>query len=246
MGRTHGPHACRTHVLRAPGADPGHPGGRVVGAIDQYVSTTSIIISRGPQLVRKAVLMLTSRGVKDVLWRARAAPSRFREARAGPRRAASAARAAARRRRQARRGEALRRGGRGGRCRTAEARATRGAAATPLTASARAAAAQAVALPRASRARVGAAAPRVCRVLRGGACAAGEAGEAGRAVGGRGARRRAVGGQSRRPTVAEAGRRYRLWPPHAEVGWSGRVPRRLVRGGRERPWWSKCERSLSK
>ena len=57
--RTHVPHACRTHVLRAPGADPGHPGGRVVGAIDQYVSTTSIIISRGPQLVRKAVLMQT-------------------------------------------------------------------------------------------------------------------------------------------------------------------------------------------
>ena len=98
-------------------------------------------------LFAKAVLMLTSRGVKDVLWRARAAPSRFREARAGPRRAASAARAAARRRRQARRGEALRRGGRGGRCRTAEARATRGAAATPPTAPARAAAAQAVALP---------------------------------------------------------------------------------------------------
>ena len=75
------------------------------------------------------------------------AEPRFREARAGPRRAASAARAAARRRRQARRGEALRRGGRGGRCRTAEARATRGAAATPPTAPARAAAAQAVALP---------------------------------------------------------------------------------------------------
>ena len=69
VGRTHGPHACRTHVLRAPGADPGHPGGRVVGAIDQYVSTTSIIISRGPQLVRKAVLEQTLRGVEDVLWR---------------------------------------------------------------------------------------------------------------------------------------------------------------------------------
>ena len=69
VGRTHGPHACRTHVLRAPGADPGHPGGRVVGAIDQYVSTTSIIISRGPQLVRKAVLEQTLLGVEDVLWR---------------------------------------------------------------------------------------------------------------------------------------------------------------------------------
>ena len=64
--RTHVPYACRTHVLRAPGADPG---GRVVGAIDQYVSTTSIIISRGPQLVRKAVLEQTLRGVEDVLWR---------------------------------------------------------------------------------------------------------------------------------------------------------------------------------
>ena len=90
---------------------------------------------------------LPSRASAVALSAARAAPSRFREARAGPRRAASAARAAARRRRQARRGEALRRGGRGGRCRTAEARATRGAAATPPTAPARAAAAQAVALP---------------------------------------------------------------------------------------------------
>ena len=59
VGRTHGPYACRTHVLRAPGADPGHPGGRVVAASDQYVSTTANIISRGPQLVRKAVLMQT-------------------------------------------------------------------------------------------------------------------------------------------------------------------------------------------
>ena len=59
----------RTHVLRAPGADPGHPGGRVVGAIDQYVSTTAIVISRGPQLGRKAVLMQILRGVEDVLWR---------------------------------------------------------------------------------------------------------------------------------------------------------------------------------
>ena len=53
----------------APQADPGHPGGTVVAAIDQYVSTTAIIISRRPQLVRKVVLMQTSRGVKDVLWR---------------------------------------------------------------------------------------------------------------------------------------------------------------------------------
>ena len=43
--------------------------GTVVAAIDQYVSTTAIIISRRPQLVRKAVLMQTSPGVKDVLWR---------------------------------------------------------------------------------------------------------------------------------------------------------------------------------
>ena len=38
-------------------------------AIDKYVSTTAIIISRGPTLVRKAVLEQTLRGVKDVLWR---------------------------------------------------------------------------------------------------------------------------------------------------------------------------------
>ena len=50
-----------------------------------------------------------------------------------------------------------------------------------------------------------------------------------------------IGSEGVLSTVAEAGRRYRLWPPHAEVGRSGRVPRRLVRGGRERPWWSKCE-----
>ena len=69
VGRTHGPYACRTHVLRAPGADPGHPGGRVVAASDQYVSTTAIVISRGPQLGRKAVLLKILRGVEDVLWR---------------------------------------------------------------------------------------------------------------------------------------------------------------------------------
>ena len=56
-------------LVRAPQADPGHPGGAAVAAIDQYVSTTAIIISRGPTLVRKAVLEQTLRGVKDVLWR---------------------------------------------------------------------------------------------------------------------------------------------------------------------------------
>ena len=40
-----------------------------VAAIDQYVSTTAIVISRGPQLGRKAVLMQILRGVEDVLWR---------------------------------------------------------------------------------------------------------------------------------------------------------------------------------
>ena len=106
---------------------------------------------------------LPSRASAVALSAARAAPSRFREAKAGPRRAASAARAAARRRRQARRGEALRRGGR---CRTAEARATRGAAATPRTAPARAAAAQAVALPISGASERARASRRVCPVRR--------------------------------------------------------------------------------
>ena len=65
MDRRH----ARRHVLGAPQADPGHPGGTAVAAIDQYVSTTAIIISRGPTLVRKAVLEQTLRGVEDVLWR---------------------------------------------------------------------------------------------------------------------------------------------------------------------------------
>ena len=39
-GRRH----ARRHVLGAPQADPGHPGGTVVAAIDQYVSKTAIII----------------------------------------------------------------------------------------------------------------------------------------------------------------------------------------------------------
>ena len=56
-------------LVRAPQADPSHPGCTVVAAIDQYVSTTAIIISRGPTLVRKAVLEQTLRGVEDVLWR---------------------------------------------------------------------------------------------------------------------------------------------------------------------------------
>ena len=64
-GRGHG----RGHVLGAPQAVPGHPGGTAVAAIDQYVSTTAIVISRGPQLGRKAVLLKILRGVEDVLWR---------------------------------------------------------------------------------------------------------------------------------------------------------------------------------
>ena len=56
-------------LVRAPQADPGHPSGTAVAAVDQYVSTTAIVISRGPQLVRKAVLEQTLRGVEDVLWR---------------------------------------------------------------------------------------------------------------------------------------------------------------------------------